>query len=231
MTTANAIIRHALGLLRVRAAGESVGGDDAADALDALNAMLDAWRVENLFAVATQTISATLPANTQQLLVGPAQAVAIDPRPIRFEAGSTYRLDTLDYPLRAVTEAEFSAIALKNVASIGPDVFFYNPAFPIATLDFYPRAGSAVTLSLVALSQVASFADLTADYDLAPGYARAIAYSLAEELAPLFEAQPDAMVLRTGANARRLLKRNNHRVPVLTTGDVGEARLGAFLRG
>jgi len=215
VTTASTIIRQSLSRLAVRAAGEAVGGDDAADALQALNAMLDAWRVEGLFAVATSTISATLPADTQQINVGPAQTVAVDPRPIRFEAGSTYRIDGIDYPLRGVTESEFADISFKAVSATGPDVYFYRPNFPIATLDFYPRASSSVSLSLIALVQVSEFADLTTEYDLAPGYERTILLSLAEELAPMFEAKLDARLTVQAKNARRLLKRNNSHVPQL----------------
>ena len=221
MTTASVIIRQSLARIGVRAAGEDVGGDDAADALETLNTMIDAWRVENLFAVATSTIAATLPANTQQLNVGPAQTVAVDPRPIRFEDGSTYRIDGIDYPLRGVTEAEFADISFKAVSATGPDVFFYRPNFPIATIDFYPRASSSLSLSLIALVQVAEFADLTTtDYDLAPGYQRAIVLSLAEDLAPLFEAKLDVRLAAQAQNARRLLKRNNSHVPQLDLSSV-----------
>ena len=224
MTTASTIIRQSLSRIGVRAAGEDVDGGDAADALDVLNAMLDAWRVESLFAVATTTISATLPANTQQINVGPAQTVAVDPRPIRFEAGSTYRVDGIDYPLQDVTEAEFAAISVKATSAIGPDVFFYRPNFPIATLDFYPRASASLTLSLVALVQVTEFADLTTDYSLAPGYERTIVLSLAEELAPMFETKLDARLAAQARNARRLLKRNNSHVPQLEIPSRGVAR-------
>jgi hypothetical protein len=214
-TTANALIRQALARIGVRAAGEAVNGDDAADALQVLNTMLDAWRVENLFAVATSTLSATLPANTQQINVGPAQTVAVDPRPIRFEDGCTYRVGGIDYPLRSVTEAEFADLRYKAVSAVGPEVFFYRPNFPIATLDFYPRASSAVPLSLVALVQVSAFANLTTAYNLAPGYERAIVLSLGEELAPMFEATLGPLYMAQAQSARRLLKRNNARVPQL----------------
>jgi hypothetical protein len=215
VTTAATIIRQTLSRIGVRAAGEDVSGGDAADVFVALNLMLDAWRVENLFAVTTFTISATLPANTQQVNVGASQTVNVTPRPVRFEDGCTYRSGGIDYPMRSVTEAEFAALRNKDISATGPDVFFYRAAFPIATLDFYPRAASSLAISLIASSHLTAFADLTTEYNLAPSYARTIVLSLAEEIAPMFEAKIDARLTAQAQNARRLLKRNNSHVPQL----------------
>lgn len=233
MTTAATVIAKALSHIKVRAAGEAVGGDDAEDARGALNTMLDAWRLESLFAYATTTITATLAADTQTLNVGPAQTIAADPRPIRFEAGCFYTVGGLDYPLRPVTEAEFNAIALKATSALGPEVFFYRPGFTTGTISFYPRASTSVTLSMIALVQVAEFADLTTEYNLAPGYKRAIEWSLGEEMAGMFEVPLTLLdfVARQAKNARNALRRVDHTVPQLEVCTVGESRYAAFVKG
>lgn len=217
MTTANQIIAQALGLIGIRSSTDPINGPDAAIALERLNTLLDAWRADSFYAYATQTITGTLPANTQTLTIGPVGAdLVLDPRPIRIERGSKFTTGGIDYSIIPVTQAEYEDIGLKAVSSIGPGVLFYDPAVPEATISFFPRASAAVTLSLVCLLQVSEFADLTTDYDLAPGYRRALVYSLAEECAPDFEREAPPSVLRTASAARRLVRKTNLRVPQLT---------------
>ena len=61
---------------------------------------------------------------------------------------------------------------------------------------------------------IPAFANLATDYPLAPGYTKALQYSLAEELAPGVKEVP-LSVARMAANARRAIRRNNARVPLL----------------
>jgi hypothetical protein len=231
VTTANKIIGQALGLIGVRSSADPVSGADAAIALERLNTMLDAWRVVSLFAYATQTITGALPANTQTRTIGPTGDLAIAQRPIRIEAGSKYTVGGQDYPINPITQAQYEAIHLKTVGAMGPDVVFYNPTLPNGLLSFYPLAGADCTVSLVALLQVSQFADLTTDYGLAPGYERALVFSLAEEVSPDFERDAPPVVVRGARNARRMIQRANHDVPQLLVENVPRSRLGEFLGG
>jgi hypothetical protein len=226
MTTANELISQALGLLGIRSAGNPVGGAEAAIALERLNTMVDAWRINSLFAYATATVTGTLPANTTTRTVGPAAQLVTAPRPMRIEAGSKFTAGGIDYPILPVTQAEFELIGIKALASIGPEVVFYNPTLPTGLLSFYPQASAAVTLSLVVLQQVSEFADLTTDYTLAPGTRRALVFSLAEEAAADFEREVPPSVARTARNARRAVHIANHSVPQL----MPEVQSGPLLR-
>lgn len=233
MSTANRIIRMALARLGVVAPGEPVKPNDAADCLIELNAMLDAWRVDSLFAVSTSTITGALPGNTQTRTIGPTGQIVATPRPIRLEDGCFYTYQGLDYPLQVVTEAEFNGIQLKNVGGLGPTVVFYDPSFPVGTLKFYPLSSSGVDLSLVVLQQLAAFADLTTNYNLPPGYELCIALSLADSVATYFERELPVSAQRQGQNLRRMIKSVNLVVPQLDTVPASppQGRLGAFLAG
>lgn len=232
MTTATKLINQALGLLGVRTAADAVSGADATIALERLNTMLDAWKAESLFAYATEKVTGSLPANTQQRTIGPTgQLVLASGRPIRIEEGSTFSVDSLDYSMRGISEAEFESTSLDSVASLGPEVFFYNPTFPNGTIKFYPLSTETVTLSLIVLVQVGTFATLTTNIDLAPGYERAIVYSLAEEVAPDFERNPPDSVVRTARNARRAIKLVNHHVPQLEVCEPPQSRYARLMAG
>jgi hypothetical protein len=231
VTTANKIIAQALGLIGVRSSADPVSGADAAIALERLNTLLDAWRVQSLFAYATQAITGALPANTATRTIGPTGDLVVDPRPMRIEAGSKYTVGGQDYPITPITQAQYESISLKTVGGMGPDVVFYNPTLPNGVLSFYPLSGNGCTLSLVALVQVSQFADLTTDYTLSPGYERALVFSLAEEVAPDFERDAPPVVVRGARNARRMIQRANHDVPQLDVANVPQSRLGQFLGG
>ena len=153
------------------------------------------------------------------------------PRPIRLEAGSTYTSGGIDYQIESITQDEYESIGLKTTAGLGPDRVFYSPGFPTGLLSFYPLSSSSVTLSLVVLVQVSQFADLTTDYSLAPGYERALVFSLAEESGPDFEREVPPTVTRGAMNARRIIKRVNHTVPQLEMGEVHIGGLERFYRG
>jgi hypothetical protein len=229
VTTANKIIAQALGLIGVRSSADPVSGADAAIALERLNTLLDAWRVQSLFAYATLTITGTLPPATATRTIGPTGQLVTTVRPMRVEAGSKYTVGGQDYPITPITQAEYEAILLKTVGAMGPDVVWFNPTLPDGLLSFYPLAGSGCTLSLVVLLQVSAFADLTTDYGLSPGYERALVFSLAEEVAPDFERDAPPVVVRNARNARRMIQRANHDVPQLVVTSVPQSRLGAFI--
>jgi hypothetical protein len=160
-------------------------------------------------------VTGTLPALTGTRTIGPAGDLVIDPRPVRLEAGCKYTSGGIDYPLRLVTLAVYDGEPFKDTAAMGPEIVHYNPSLPLGVLSFWPVAQASVTLSLVVQVQLTAFADLTTDYELPPGYLRALVYTLAEECGPDFERDVPPTVSRNAMNARRLLQRSNHDVPQL----------------
>lgn len=230
-TTANAIIRSALGKLGVVSPGESVKPGDAADCLRALNVMLDAWKVENLYAYATQTVDHPLASPALSLDIGPTGDIVVSERPVRIEPGSYYTAGGVDYPMEQISTAEFNMIGIKDLASLGPVLFDYNPTLPDGVLRFYPQASAAAELHLLLQVRVAAFAALATSYTLPPGYERALIFSLAEEVGADFEREIPPTVMRNAANARRFIKRANHSVPQLLVGEPIEGHLERFYRG
>ncbi len=219
MTTANTIIKSALGKLGINSPGEAVRAADGETCLAALNGLLDAWRTERLYAYATQRITHTVLADAASLTIGPSGAsITTTPRPDRFENGCFYSIGDVDYRLDPVTEAEFNEQPFKAVTGTDASCFFYSPSLPLGTLRFFPRIPSGAVLTLIAQQRISAFADLTTDYSLPAGYERALVFTLAEEVAAEYEREIPPTVARNAMNARRMIKRANHVVPQLTTG-------------
>jgi hypothetical protein len=233
VTTSAAIIaRAALGKLGIVSPGEALKPEDGETCLEALNRILDAWKLERMYAYATATIEHTVAAEAQSLTIGPGADIDMPERPVRFEAGCYYSSGGLDYALVNINEAEYNLIGMKNVGALGPVSFDYTSSFPIGVLRFFPRIIAGAQMRLIVQQRIDSFAALGTLYTLPPGYERALVFTLAEEVAADYEREIPPTVARNAAAARRILKRANNVVPQLSMGEADRMTDRArFLRG
>jgi hypothetical protein len=214
-TTAAAIGKAGLGKLGVVSPGEALRAADGDLVLSTLNRILDAWKLEKLYAYATETITHTTAGETATLTIGPTGDIDVPERPTRFEPGCFYRASNVDYQLHKINEAEFNRIIYKAVTAIGDTSFQYDAGLPLGRLQFYPRLPAGVALNLLVQKRLDEFATLTTAYTLPPGYERALVFTLAEEVAADYEREIPPTVARNAAAARRILKRSNFSVPQL----------------
>lgn len=227
MTTATQIIQHALGLIAIKDPSEAIGGTEATNCLARLNALLDSWRTESLAAYSLARVSASVSAATAT--VGPAGTFAIASRPVRLELGCFFTAGGVDYPIRPIGAEEYNSIPVKSVGSLGPSVVYLDEAWPTATAYFYPVPASAVTVTLIVQTQITAFANLTTDYSLPPGYARALAHDLALEMAPEYMVTITPGLMQRASAAKRSVTRVNSRVPVLQMPSIiGRQRYGTW---
>lgn len=223
MTTALQIIDRAYSLLGYKAAGEVLSSDDANYGLEALNAMLDGWQTQSMYIVSKGAVVATISGTSAT--VGPGM-IFDTPRPVRIEDGSFSRLNGVDYDVTEIDRETYASISLKTVRSSFPQYFYYDGNMPTANLFFYPAPVAGVEFHLAVQTQLTAFANLATDYPLAPGYLKALQYSLAEELAPGIKEVPMSL-MRIAANARRAIRRTNVDVPLLDSG-VQNARFNIY---
>lgn len=232
MTTATKIIRGALDALGLRGAGQNVSGVDAEHCLRRLNTLLDAMNLGPTFSYTDVETVVSLPANTSSLTIGLAQQINIA-RPSRIESSSFIRVGTIDYPLEIVDRDAYNDIVLKTLSGPWPLVCFWDGGNPLGRIYFWPQG--ACSVHLVTSAAVGNFADLTTDYALPNGYERMFIYSLAEEVAPDFEVQPSASVVKIAQSSRRMVQRNNLTVPQLNipqvVGPDGRYVLADFIAG
>lgn len=222
MTTATALqlIEAALGKIGKHSVGETVSAEDADVCLDRLNTLIDSLEGDNMFAYATQDTVVTLPANTESLTIGALQSIDMT-RPARVLGGSFTRVDGTDYPLRAVSEAQYNSISEKSDGSAtAPQVCFYDGNVPTGLLYFWPTTSASVEVHLITPESSGEAVDLTTAYAMAQGYRRYIEHALAIEIAPDFGMTPPAWLVQATASLKRILKRSNMRVPELDFEDV-----------
>lgn len=217
MTKALDIIERAYSLLGFKAAGEPLSGDDAEYALNALNSMVDGWNTQINFLTAITDVVATV--SGISATVGTGQTFNTT-RPTFIADGAFARLNGVDYTMEQISREQYNDIAVKTITSSFPQYFYYESDLSGPRVFFYPAPVAAVEIHLPCAQYLSEFADLATDYLVAPGYRKALEYSLAEELAPGVKPL-DPLIVRTAFNARRAIRRSNVNVPLLDAGFSG----------
>jgi hypothetical protein len=208
MTKASAIINRAAEILGYKDPDEALSTTDSANFLAVLNDMLDGWNTQRLFIVAVADIAQSV--STSPITIGTGGTINIA-RPIKMMDGAFTRINGDDYPITWIERTQYDAINNKAQTGTRPEFGYYDAAVPLGSIYLYPVPTSAIELHIQVQTQLTEFADLsTTDYNLAAGYRKALAYSLAEELAP--GRRPiEVTTQRIAANARRAIRRTNAR--------------------
>lgn len=213
MTTALELINRAYTLLGVKDPGQALDGTMVVDALDVLNTMIDSWRTEEFFVYQVNELAYQMSPNQQTVTIGPGQQIDT-PVPLKLERGVFVRSGGIDYQVAIIDRVQYAQIMLKTTGSSFPSAVFYDRAYPSGTLYFWPLPAGAYELHLPLWLRLFEFADVETDIELAPGYRRALEFSLAEELAPGLVDIPMS-VIKIAIRARANVKRVNRETPVL----------------
>lgn len=224
MTTALQLMNRAADLIGYKDFDEPLTGADTDNFLSVLNSMIDAWKTDNLLVYANTYEVVTVSTNPVTIGTGAMVDVA---RPTQILQGGFFRIGNIDYAFDMIEREQYMDFAMKGIPAPWPRYCYYEPALPTGNLYFYPALSGAAELHIPIMQQVQEFVDIATDYDLAPGFRRAIEYSLAQEIAPGFVELSDKFN-RMAENARRAIER--FEVPMLVT-DLSQPRYGNILTG
>lgn len=223
--TAQQMCDRALRLLGAVDPEETPTAQERADALYALNSMLDAWQIEQLLVFENVDISKTLTPGTGAYTIGSGGSINVA-RPNSIESG--YLLDAgIRYDLgRPISERQFKSIITTLTQSDLPLTFWYDRAYPLGTVNLYPIPSKAVELHLLAWQTLQSFASLSTELSLPPGYQLAIENNLAVQMAPEFEREAPRSVQEMARTAKSRIKTLNSSDFVPAECDIALARGG-----
>jgi hypothetical protein len=213
MTTYSAYdqITGALRLLGVLAEGETPSSEMAADALYALNQMIDSWNTERLSIFSTQDQVFLWTPGLKSQTLGPSGDF-VGNRPVLLD-DSTYFRDpqtNVSYGIKFINQQQYDGIAVKTVTSTYPQVIFINMTYPDIDMYIYPVPLRLLEWHFISVEELTQPADLATTMAFPPGYLRAFRYNLACEIAPEFGVEPSPTVSRIAMYSKRNLKRINN---------------------
>lgn len=218
MTTGD-LINSAARLIGVLASGESLASSESNDALTALNQMVDTWSNENLLIYAKTQETFTFTAGKQTYTMGTGgdlnttRSMKIENSIVQIPNGAT----TFDLQMDIINQDQWASISTKSTQSTIPLWLYQQGTYPLDTLYVWPVPQSAYNWVLWSWKPLSTFASLTATVDLPQGYAKALRYNLAVELAPEYGRALDPVVVEQAAESKATLKRMNHKQYLLGT--------------
>ena len=210
-TSAGDQINGALRLIGMLAEGETPSAATSADALSALNQMIDSWNTERLSVFTTQDQVFTWPVSQATRTLGPTGNF-VGNRPVLVD-DSTYFIDTsnnLSFGIKIINQQQYNGIALKTVTSTYPQVLYVNMGYPNIDLTVYPVPTKTLQWHIVSVQELTQPATLATTLSFPPGYLRCFRFNLACELAAEFGVEPSPQVQRIAMTSKRNIKRINN---------------------
>ena len=210
-TTASEIINGALRLIGALAEGDTPSAETSADALAAMNQMIDSWSTERLSTFNTQDQVFTWPTDEITRTLGPTGDF-VGNRPVLLDDSTYYRDAStgVSFGIKFINQQQYNGIAVKTVTSTYPQVMWINMENPNITMTIYPKPTRALEWHFISVEELTQAATLATALAFPPGYLRAFRYNLACEIAPEFGVEPSAQVKRIAMVSKRNLKRINN---------------------
>jgi hypothetical protein len=214
ITVQNAI-RAALRKSNVLAQGQIPSGDELTDSFEELRRMLDSWLADRLNAFTVRFDTYTLTNQQQSYTIGidPAHILTADfnaPRPTKIVSANLQfsTSPVIRRPLVLLDDEQWASKRLQEVYTF-PAELYNDGNDPLSTLYFYPIPDAAYTIELYTWQQLSTYAALTDNLILPPGYEDAIILNLAVRLALEFGKRPTPELATMASQAKALLQSKN----------------------
>jgi hypothetical protein len=220
------VITDSLKLIGVVAGHEVPTAAEQQDSFARLNELIDSWGTHAQTLLVARRDVVPLVIGQQTYSVGPGEDIDL-PTPMTIDAVSYVILGSspaIEVFLDWATDQAYVGQPQKTLSSSPPQAVRYTRTHGPGALWVWPVPTLVQDLVLYWHEPLAQFPDLTTPVDLAPGYARALRFSLAMELTPEFGRPPDPVIAQAAREALADLKRANFQLveigidPALTGG-------------
>lgn len=210
-TTAGDQINGALRLIGQLAEGETPSAATSADALTAMNQMLDSWSSERLSVFSTQDQTFTWTQGLRSQTLGPTGDF-VGNRPVLLDDATYFRdpSNNISFGIKIINQQQYDGIAVKTVTSTYPQVLWINMDMPNVSMYIYPVPTKALEWHFISVTELTQPATLATTLVVPPGYVRAFRFNLASEIAAEFGVEPPPQVQRIAMSSKRNIKRINN---------------------
>ena len=210
-TTAGDQINGALRLIGQLAEGETPSAATSADALTAMNQMLDSWSSERLSVFSTQDQTFTWTQGLRSQTLGPTGDF-VGNRPVLLDDATYFRdpSNNISFGIKIINQQQYDGIAVKTVTSTYPQVLWINMDMPNVSMYIYPVPTKALEWHFISVTELTQPATLATTLVVPPGYVRAFRFNLASEIAAEFGVEPPPQVQRIAMSSKRNIKLINN---------------------
>jgi len=220
--TVRDLLTKAFRTIHVLGAGESMNDDEATDALDILNGVVEQANIDKLMGSYQTDLVVPLVSNKLSYTIGPEGSTpdVIATRPVEILSGFSRR-STIDLPVFVGSKQDYNQITKKDVGVAGWEMLvYYEARWPSGVLYVYPTPLDALTtIYLTVMNDVAAFTSLDDLVSMPPGYRVWLQYKTAMQLAPEYGMTFTVDMISNLLDAESSLKRNNIKpMPVAKTG-------------
>lgn len=203
--TVRDLITLALKKARVLGTGDILSAEDAQDALDTVNLMLDSWSLDRLFIYVEELLTFSTTGN-ESYTIGPGGDFNVA-RPNKIVSAYA-QVNSVSYPIEILNNGQqYDAIRLKSLGGVWPSCVWLEKTAPLATLHFWPIGPAEVRLRFTSALQ--QFPTLTTQVTLPTGYKKLLVDNAAVELAQANNTDISPLVVQSAANAIARVKRAN----------------------
>lgn len=227
-TTALALIESAMRVVGIisSGAGETPTADEANDALDSLNDLLESMSLENLFVWGQSDQTFATVAGQASRTIGPTGQFVSTARPVRI-SGAYCTVQGVDYPIEIIGQAEYNDIPLKTQQQQIIERLLYVNDIPNGIITMWPTPSAVVSLVLSIDRVMTQVPTLATVLTYPPGYLNYMKHALGIMLSPDYGITPSQAVLDIARGSRASIKRANKEKRIarfdaaLTDGPVG----------
>lgn len=208
------LLAGSLRLVGVKASGEALTADEAADGLVVVNDVLEGWNLERLMIPGgLDPVTLSVTPGLQVHTIGTGGSLNT-PRPAKIDSAA-YVVGGTEIPIEIVDEDGWSAIPTKNQTGANPLKLWYDPAYPLGKVYLWPYPNAAYSLVLWRWAQFPAFAAVTDTVILPPGHTKALRYAVALELAAEYGRPVPQSVVVIAQESKAAIKSLNISTPVL----------------
>lgn len=216
------LIRFALKQIKVVAQDDDIHANDANTAREVLNMLIGQWNLQGLTLYAKTNSLFDLVSGQSEYTIGITTPVSdfevVRPTKIltAFTRSITNPTYSIDYPCEIVPTAKYwEGVAAKDSSGTYPQYLYYNPTFPAGTITLWPTPiDTDHQLGLSVVQQLTKYAALTDELELPDGYDMALGYALAVAVAPMFGFDDTRTLDQKARESMAILKRNNQEFPL-----------------
>lgn len=214
-TTVKKIIKKALQKSGVLTINEEPTAQNAADALDALNAMLSSWSNDSMLVYARAWEIFTLTGGQQDYTMGTGGDFNTG-RPINIVSVQVLVGQTsLDVTI-VNDEIYNQQIVFKDIPGI-PYLMNNDNGFPLVKLRFWPLPSTDYPVNILSEKLLSEYG-INDSIDLPPGWERAIIFNLALEICSDYAQDPPAQTSRIAGQSIGLIRKSVNKVRDLDAG-------------